>query len=231
MPTSGTFGFAPSTGELILAAFARVQIRRSEITNEHLANARNELNLLQVTWANLGPLLWTVGLQTAPLVQGQSVYPVPAQTVMVLDAYISVPNGDGITFSDRIIMPLSRTEYASVPNKTQQGRVTSFWFNRQIAPTLTLWPVPDATAGIILNYYTFTQIQDAAIGAAGSPGVPYLWLDAMVAGLAHRLAIIYAPPMESARQEQAQKAFNTASMQGSENVALYIAPQIGGYFR
>ena len=131
MTTSNSYNFLPSVGELIVAAYRRVQIHRSEILTEHLADARNEANLLQVSWANLGPTLFTVDLQTVPLIQGQATYSVPPETVMMLDAYVSIPNGDGTT-SDRIIWPFSRTEYASIPDKSQQGAVTSFWFDRLI---------------------------------------------------------------------------------------------------
>ena len=89
MTTSGTYNFAPSVGELVVAAYRRIQIHRSELTSEHFTDAKTECNLLQVQWANLGPLLWTVDLQTINLVQGTATYSVPADTVMMLDAYIS----------------------------------------------------------------------------------------------------------------------------------------------
>lgn len=230
MTVSGAYAFLPSTGELIVAAFRRVQIHRSEILTEHLADARNEANLLQVQWANLGPTLWTVDLQTVPLVQGQATYSVPAETVMMLDAYISIPNGDGTT-SDRIIWPYSRTEYASVPDKAQQGAPTSFWYDRVIAPTFTLWPVPDGSVQS-LSYYRFTQIQDAATTNATNPQIPYLALDAWVACLTQRLAVIYPPPKTGYDYDgAAAKALNVMFTQINENTPLYLLPMTAGYWR
>lgn len=229
MATSGTYNFLPSTGELFLAAYRRIQIHRSEIVNEHIADAKNETNLLQVQWANLGPLLWTVDLQTVSLVQGTATYSVPSSTVMMLDVYISMPNGDGST-SDRIIWPFSRTEYASTPDKAQQGAPTSFWFDRLISPTFTLWPVPDGSEPT-LSYYRFSQIQDAVATNATNPQLPYLALDAYVAGLAHRLARIYKPEIEAQREADATKALNTFLTQFTENVPLYIGPATSTYWR
>ena len=229
MTTSGSYSFLPATGELIVAAYRRIQIHRSEILTEHLADARNEANFLQSSWANLGPLLWTVDLQTVALVQGQASYSVPDETVMMLDVYISIPNGDGTT-SDRIITPFSRTEYASTPDKSQQGSPTSFWFDRLISGTFKLWPVPDGSVPT-LSYYRFTQIQDATLANAANPQIPYLWLDAYVAGLSHRLSRIYKPDMESAREQDAIKSYNVASTQGTENVPLYLAPITASYWR
>ena len=229
MATSGTYNFGPSVGELVVAAYRRIQIHRSELLTEHFADAKTECNLLQATWANLGPLLWTVDLQTVDLVQGTATYPVPADTVMMLDVYISIPNGDGTT-SDRIITPYSRTEYASTPDKSQQGSPTVYWFDRLEAPSFTLWPVPDGTIPT-LSYYRFTQIQDAALSNATTPQLPYLALDAFVAGLAHRLARIYKPDLEAAREADAIKAYNVFSTQNTENVPLYFSPITASYWR
>ena len=228
MSTTGTYSYAPALGDLVVAAYRRIQIHRSEILTEHLADAKTETNLMQVQWANLGPLVWTVDVQTVPLVAGQAVYSIPANTVMMLDVYVSTANGDG-TYSDRIISPLSRTEYASMPNKLGQGSPTSFWFDRLISPTVTLWPVPDGSEASF-SYYRFTQIQDAAMTNAATPQVMYLCLDAFVAGLSHRLARIYKPDVESARETDATKAVALMFSQLTENVALFITPITQAYW-
>ena len=227
--TTGVYNFAPPTGDLIVAAYRRIQIHRAEIVTEHFADAKMELNLMQVQWANLGPLLWTVDLQTLTLVAGQATYSVPANTVMMLDVYVSTPNGDG-TNADRTLTPLSRTEYASMPDKGAQGGLTSFWFDRLISPTVTFWPVPNGQE-TTLSYYRFTQMQDAAAANAATPQAMYLCLDAYVAGLAHRLARIYKPESEAAREADATKALNVMFSQVVENVPLYIQPVTYGYWR
>lgn len=229
MTTSGTYSFLPSVGELFVAAFRRIQIHRSEILTEHLADARNEANFLQVQWANLGPTLWTIDQQQIPLVAGTATYTVPPETVMMLDVWTSTTNGDG-SYSDSIINPFSRTEYASVPNKTQQGWVTSFWFDRLIAPTVTFYLVPDGQQAFV-NYYRFKQIQDATMTNAATPQTPYLALDAYVAGLSHRLARIYKPEVAAEREADSIKAYTAMATQLTENVALFISPVTSSYWR
>lgn len=226
---SNTYSFAPSTGELIIAAFRRIKIHRSEILTEHLADARMETNLLQVQWSNLGPLAWTVDLQTVPLIAGQATYGVPANTVMMLDVWISIPNGDG-TYTDRIITPLSRTEYASLPDKQSEGGVTSFWFDRTISPTVTLWPVPYGDIPT-MKYYRFTQPMDANLANVAQPQIMYLCLDAYVAGLSHRLARIYAPELEAPRETDAAKAAALMFSQLTDNTPLYVIPTTSSYYR
>ena len=88
-------------------------------TGYDLRTARRSLNLLFADWANRGVNLWAVDLITVPLVQGQATYNVDPSTVVMLDAYMGIVNGSVET--DRIILPISRSEYANYPNKSQQA--------------------------------------------------------------------------------------------------------------
>ena len=145
MTTSGTYAFNPALGELTIYAFNLCGLRGASLLQEHMQSARMASNMLLSRWANQGVNLWKVDLVTVPLVTGQSTYSVDAKTVVILDAYVTNDQtGENI---DRIIMPISRTEYASYPNKEQQGFPTVFWFDRLLSPTVTLWPVPNVDNG------------------------------------------------------------------------------------
>lgn len=228
MATSGTYNYSMSNADMVMSAFALLQIRRTSVLAEHMADARTQLNLLLSSWSNLQVNLWSVDLVTVPLVQGQATYSVDPSTVMILDAYLSF---NGAPLSNRLLFPISRTEYASYSNPAAPGVPSVFWYDRLINPTITLWLVPDQTSSYTLNYYRCRQIQDANLPAGETPEIPYRWLDAMVTGLAARLAKIYAPQLEDKREADAQKAWNIAATQDTENVDLVLAPQIGNYFR
>ena len=230
MTTSGTYTFNPSLGEITLNVFARCGVRRTAIMQEHMTDARFETNLMLASWANQGVNLWEVVLISVPLIQGQTTYTVPAKVVMILDAVIQQNTGTSSQF-DRVIMPISRTEYSQTPNKLQQAPPTVFWFDRLINPTVTLWPVPDQTSTYTLNYYAVTQIQDAELTDAQTVDIPYRWLDALAAGLAARLAAIYAPDRMQMLEAKAAQAYTIAATQDTENVPLYITPGLSGYFR
>ena len=230
MTTSGTYTFNPSLGEIVLNAYARCGVRRTAIMQEHMTDARFETNLMLSSWANQGVNLWEVVLISVPLVQSQTTYTVPAKVVMILDAVIQQNTGTSSQF-DRVIMPISRTEYSQTPNKLQQAPPTVFWFDRLINPTVTLWPVPDQTNYYTLNYYAVTQIQDAELTDAQTVDIPYRWLDALAAGLAARLAAIYAPDRMQMLEAKAQQAYTIAATQDTENVPLYIMPGLSNYFR
>jgi len=229
--SSGTYNFLPSIGEVVLNSYARIRIKRAEITEEHMQNARMMTNLLFVDWSVDIPNLWTIDLVSIPLVTGQATYDVDPSTVAILDAYISTDNGDGTT-TDIIIYPISRTEYASFPDKSQQGRPTVFWFDRLLSPTITLWNVPDPSQNYTLKFYRAVQIQDANFVNGQQADIPYRFLEAYASGLAAKLAMIYAPDLEVLRTAQAEKAWQKAAQQDVEtNVPLYLTPGISGYYR
>lgn len=227
MATSATFAFSPSIGELALNAWSRIRIKPAALTQEHMFQLRLEGNFLQAQWSVSGITLWTVDLQTVALTQGTATYTVPSNTVMILDAYIST----GTPSINRFISPISRTDYASLANPTSQGYPTSYWFDRLIAPTITLWPVPDNGATYTLSYYRYRQLQDATVPGGLDPEIPYLALDAWAAGLSHRLSRHFAPELEILRKADAVEAFNLFAAEYTENVPLYITPGISGYFR
>ena len=112
----------------------------------------------------------------------------------------------------------------------QQGFPTSFWWDRVIPSTLTLWPVPDGSATYTLTYYYYSQIQDANLRQGGNAQVPYFWLNAYTADLAHRLARIYAPALEAARKADRDEAYMRANKQ-TEMAPFYISPGLAGYYR
>jgi hypothetical protein len=230
MATSGTYTFNPSLGEITLYAYNLIGVRNTALLQEHLEAARMAANFMCSNWSNRGVNLWAVDLITTPLVQGQTTYSVDSNTVMILDAYVEIDNGNGQPI-DRIIMPISRTEYASYPNKEQQGFPTVFWFDRLISPTVTIWPVPDGQSAQTLKYYRVRQIQDANLQNGQQVEIPFLWLDAFAYGLAARLAVIWAPDKTQILKPLADEAYTVAAEQNIEQAQQYISPQVMGYFR
>lgn len=159
-----------------------------------------------------------------------ATFSVDPNTVMILDAYVT--NDDSGANIDRIILPVSRTEYASYPNKQQSGYPTVYWFDRLISPTVTLWPVPNTDNGPQeLQYYRVRRLQDSSLSGAQQVEIPYLWLEAFAYALAQRLAMIWAPDKVVMLKPMADEAYQIAADQNVETAQQYISPMISGYFR
>ena len=230
MTTSGTYSFSPSLGELVLYSYNLVGLRNTSLLQEHMEAARMASNMLCASWANRGVNLWTVDLVTTNLVSGQATYPVDANTVVILDAYVTTTQSGGNI--NRIILPISRTEYASYPNKEQEGFPTVFWFDRLLSPTVTLWPVPNTDNGpTTLSYYRVTQMQDSELNNGTTVDIPYLFYEAFAYGLAARLAMIWAPDKVALLKPLADEAYQIAADQNIETASYFISPMISGYFR
>lgn len=229
MATSGTYAFNPSLGELVLYAYNLIGLRNTSLVQEHMQSARMATNMMLSRWSNQGVNLWKVDLVSVPVVQGQATYAVDPSTVMILDAYMA--NSASGQETDRIVLPIGRTEYASYPNKTQQGATTVFWFDRLLAPTVTLWQVPDGTSAQYFKYYRVRQIQDSNFTSGQTVDIPYLWLEAFSDGLSYRLSRIWNPAMAPGLKLQADESYNIAALQNIEQANTYISPQLSGYFR
>jgi hypothetical protein len=138
---------------------------------------------------------------------------------------------------DRVLTPLSRTEYAALPDKAQQAPPTSYYFDRQSAiPTATLWPVPDSNGPYQFRSYTVQQMQDATTLASQGPDVPYRFLEALAADLALHLAKKYPPKPDSGLtmadlRADAAEAWYEAASEDRERVPTYLIPDLSGYFR
>jgi hypothetical protein len=227
MATSGTYNFNPSLGELTLYAFNLCGIRNTALLQEHMESARMASNLLLGRWSSQGVNLWCVDLESIPLVAGTATYSVPANTVAMLDAYVVQNNGGAVI--NRLILPISRSEYASYPNPAQRGFPTTYWFDRLLSPQVTLWPVPDGSE-VSFNYYRVRQIQDSNFANGQQVEMPYYFMDAFAYGLAQRLAQIWAPDKVAMLKPLADEAYDIASRQNVETASQYISPIISSYF-
>lgn len=138
--TSGAVSFNLDLTELVEEAFERAggELR----TGYDLRTARRSLNIMFADWANRGINLWTIETGTIDLVQGQNTYPLPNDTIDLLEHVIRTGGNSTATQADLTITRISVSTYATIPNKIQQARPIQIWiqrFNGQTSPTgLTL---------------------------------------------------------------------------------------------
>ena len=226
---SGTYEFDPALGEIVIGAFARCGIRRTEVTQQHMADARAEANYLQAEMTGEGINLFQVVLETTPLIAGVATYNVPDTTVFVLDAYIRQNPLSGMPI-DRLIIPFSRSDYAAVANKEMTGFPTSYWWDQKLQPTITLWPIPNQD-GIELRYYRQTRAMDANLQNGQQVQIPFQAYDYVTANLAVRLAVIYAPDRVPLLQQMKQQAYLKYIQATTESVPINMNVAVAPYFR
>lgn len=227
--TTGTQGWSPNLGSIGAFALGRCKVRRPAILPEHLADVAMAANMVIAKWSLDQANLWAVDLLNVPLVQGTATYTLPATVLLLLDAYISVPAGSAV--QDRIVSSISRTTYASFPNKTHQAFPSSFWFDRTEPPSVTLYPTPDGTMSYTLKYYAIIRSDDSAVAGAKTLDLPYRMLPAFADALAAELALTYSPESFQVLDQVAERSFKRARDQESEDVPLFVIPGLSSYYR
>lgn len=177
MTTSGTTAFNLDLTNIIEEAFERCgkELR----TGYDIKTARRSLNLLTIEWANQGINLWTMEQGAIPLVTGQAMYPVPNDTIQLLDTVIRQNNAT-TNQSDITISNIAEPTYASIPNKLTTGRPIQYWFNRQsgesnaVTPTLSGNLTSTATT---ITLSALTGIPAAGFIKIGSETISYSNID------------------------------------------------------
>lgn len=228
MATTGLYTFNPSLGDLTIQAFQMCGVRPTALTQEHMQSALMAANLTNSEWAADGVNLWEVQAITVPLVQGTQTYSLSSNVVAILDLFITV--GSGTTATDRYILPISRTEYASYANKLSQGFPTTYWHDRLLSPTLTFWPVPDGNE-TSFTYYALQQLQNSALANGSQVDIPMYYQWAYCLALAYRISFVWAPERTAQLGAVADVAFQKASNRNIEKGAVYIAPMLQSYWK
>ena len=118
---------------------------------------------------------------------------------------------------------VSRQEYLTTPTKTTQGRPTQVYINRQITPTLTVWPTPENSTDSLV-YYRVRRIEDAD-AATNNPDIPFRFLPCLVAGLAFHISLKKAPQRTQILKAFYEEEFERAAAQDIEHgIPLRLVP-------
>ncbi len=216
MATSGSRDFNIDVGEIIEEAYERcgLEVR----TGYDARTARRSLNLMFADWANRGINMWTVAQGTITLTQGQATQTLTADVVDVLEIVLRRSN------TDFEVERISRGEYATLPNKTTQGRPSQFWFNRQIDPVINLWAVPENSTDQLIYYYV-QRIEDAD-ALVNTTDMPFRFYPCMVAGLAYYIAMKRAPERIQLLKSVYEEEFQRASDEDEDRVPLKLQPSM-----
>ena len=128
MATSGTNTFNLDLNDLIEEAFERCGLELR--TGYDFRTARRSLNILSIEWANRGINLWTVEQGQIAMTTGQAIYPLPVDTIDLMDHVVRQNNGTSNQI-DINITRIAEPTYITIPNKLTQGRPIQVWVNRQ----------------------------------------------------------------------------------------------------
>lgn len=216
MATSNSRDFDLDVAEIVEEAYERcgLEVR----TGYDARTARRSMNLMFADWANRGINLWTVRQATITLTSGQATETLTSDVVDLLEVVV---RRSGTDFS---VNKISRGEYLAQPVKTTTGRPSQYFFNRQIAPEITLWPTPENSTDQLV-YYFVRRIEDAD-SLTNNVEVPFRFLPCAVAGMAYYLALKRSPERIQLLKSVYEEEFQRAADEDEDRVSLKLQPDI-----
>lgn len=222
MATSGTATRNLEIQEIVEEAFERAGLEMR--SGYDLRSARRSIDLLAMEWANRGYNLWTVTEYAIPLQAGVAEYALPADTIDTLDHVLRSSSG---TTNDLVMRRLNLSSYAAIPNKTSPGRPVQVFVDRQITPTITVWPVPTNANDQLVLWY-MRRMQDAGIGGTNNADIPFRFMPAFIAGLAYMVALKRPKEVPEERVERLLGEYNAqwelASSEDRERASVRLVP-------
>tara|TARA_R100001510_G_scaffold25453_1_gene22347 strand:+ start:622 stop:1317 length:696 start_codon:yes stop_codon:yes gene_type:complete len=228
MATSSSKNFEPDVAEYIEEAFERCGLELR--TGYDLKSANRSLNLMLAEWANRGLNQWTIAQKTVAMVKDTTEYNIDSTNgtapIDVLDVFIRETVSSETT--DLPMSRLSRAEYSHIVNKSSTGKPNQYFINKQITPTISVWPAPDksSTYTVVMNVLTRMDDSDSA---TNTMEVPFRFYPCLTAGLAYYISMKRAPERTAMLKSMYEEEFTRALSQDEDRASFRISPDIRSY--
>ena len=228
MAVSGSKNFELEVADYVEEAFERCGLELR--TAYDLKTARRSLNLLLAEWANRGLNQWTIQEKTVAMVKDTTTYNVDSSTgtstIDVLDAFVrQTVNSEN---SDLQMTRLSRSEYSSVPNKSTTGTPLQFFIDKQITPTISVYPTPDASSTYTVHMNVLSRMDDVD-AATDTLQMPFRFYPCLAAGLAYYISIKKSPEKTGMLKQLYEEEFQRAMESDEDRASVKITPDVSHY--
>lgn len=132
-----------------------------------------------------------------------------------------------IAGQDTPVKMIARSEYAQLANKASEGKIVQAFYNPQlINGVLSVWPTPD-NANDVLKFWYERIIEDFD-AAANTPDFAIEWGEALILGLASRVAPAAGMPLVERQdlERRAAMALAIATGYDHENTSSFFQPDL-----
>jgi len=168
--------------------------------------------------------LWKITQGSKTLVASQPSYsfssPEEQGIVDILSAIVN--NGTNDFSVDRV----SRMAYLDLPNKTETGQPSEWYFERTLVPTLYVYTSPDDTKTYTFKYYALRRIEDAG-AYSNDVDLPFRFIPCMCAGLAYYIAMKRAPDRVQLLKQVYEEEFARAAAEDATRASIHLVPAQG----
>lgn len=181
-------------------ALSRIQIRGAQIAEEHITEAVASANYMLAEWIGRGVNQFQLRQVDVVLEAATAAYTLAAGTIDVWSAVFRRDN------RDTPVWPISRSDYESIPDKTNSGDRPVHYFVDKSTNTrsVTLWPVP--TRADTLRLWTWVRADDQT-GIDENGSITFEWQEAYASEMCARLAEKFRPAAYGEKRALADAKF------------------------
>jgi hypothetical protein len=231
MATSGTTIFSISRDDIIKGALRKIGVVAQGETpsTDQYTEAAFALNLLVKSWEADGMPLWALRTTAIPLTADVNAYTIGVSQTVNTDKPLKVIQAWNRNTTSNIDVPmriLTKQEYNILGNKTTTGNPIQIYYEPlRDTGVLHVFPTPSSTDAAAQQIYIVYQrpYEDFNI-STDTPDFPQEWYDAVLYGLAVRLAPEYGVPIDQ-RQVLGREAADiklAALSFGTEEGSVYF---------
>ena len=233
MSTSGTTVWSLQRDAVINGALRKLAVLSggSSAAAYETTNAAEALNAMIKGFQADGMPVWAIKSYTMTTVSGTSAYNIGVSQTLntpmplkVLQAYRNQTNSVNVPMNI-----YTNYNYNLLPLSTSSGVPINLYYQPlSTYGTINLWPIPsDSTTTITLVYQR--PFEDMNI-ATDDFDFPSYWTEALIYGLAWRLAPEYGIPLQdrAAFQKEAEFFHQQALFFGQEEGSIYLSPDWAG---
>jgi hypothetical protein len=232
MTTSNSTDFSTSRNKIIEGALRLLgaTAQGESPTTVQYDEAADALNMMVKAFETDGMPLWAMKQYAVPLTASVASYEIgltktvnTAKPLRIIQAFFH----NGTSSVDIPMIPLTRTQYNQLGNKTTTGYPVQYYYDPQLSSgTLYLFPVPDANASTVGNNVTIVYQRpfEDFDASTDEPDFPQEWFEALKFNLALRLAPEYGLSTEqfSIIKNIAKETKDAALSGGTEEGSLFF---------
>ena len=191
--------------------------------------AAQALNLLVKSWETIGMPLWALRTTAIPLTLNQNTYDIGIGKTINTDKPLKIIQAWNRDLTSNIDIPMrliTKQEYNILGNKTSSGNPIQIYYEPlKDYGTIHLFPTPSSS--FITNnevYIVYQRPFEDFNSSTDVPDFPQEWYEAILYGLAVRLAPEYGIPIDQRQVlgREASAILDAASSFGTEEGSLYL---------
>jgi len=232
MAISGSTTWELFSTDIIAAALRKIAylVQGTTVNTSDTASAMQALNAMIKTFQTYGMPLWAITEITFPLTNtntytigiGQTINtPMPLKVIQARRNFIST----GVTILMNIY---THYDFNLLTSTQTTGVPINLWYEPlRTTGNVHIWPIPDSTTQSLQNItITYQRPFDDMINPSDSIDFPSYWTEAIIYGLATRLAPEYGIPLQDRAilKQEAKEMLADALSFGLEEGSIHFQP-------